>query len=80
MLADLQTMLEALIRVDEGAIDLADKKGSTLLQTTAEFGCLLPTKLLLDNGADVELADKDGLTALHWAATAEASTCRTSSR
>ena len=57
-------MASALIEYDQNAIDVMDKKGWTPLQTTAEFGSLIVTNLLIDHDADVNLADKKGLTPL----------------
>ena len=59
----------ALIRADRDSIDTSDTKGQwTPLQTTAEWGSLPLTRLLIDEGADLNLVDKKGMTALHWAA------------
>lgn len=43
-------------------------RGSTALNTAAVYGRTVVVKLLLDNGADVSLANADGNTALHIAA------------
>eukprot|EP00966_Prymnesium_polylepis_P330386 7386040-Prymnesium_polylepis.1 len=61
---------EALLEHDPygESVDAVDVKGWTPLQTAAEFGCLPLVRLLLGRGADVNLQDKKGLTALHWAA------------
>ena len=63
-------MAKLLITADPEAIDRPDNNLWTPLMTTAEFGQAQLTHLLIENGADLELADKNGLRALHWAAVA----------
>jgi ankyrin repeat protein len=48
-------------------IHLKDKRGKTVLMSTAESGFSVLAKMLIDRGADVSAADKDGSTPLHWA-------------
>lgn len=48
-------------------IDLKDTEGDTPLMWAAEKGLVDMTKLLLNNGAAVDLKNKIGMTALDWA-------------
>ena len=63
-------MAVMLLEADPMSVNAADGKGWTPLMTAAEWGSLPFTTLLLEHGADVTARDKDGLTALHWAAQA----------
>ena len=67
----LGEMLDLLIAADPEAINAVDVKRWTPLQTTAEFASLSLTQRLLDNGAEVDVGDLNGWTALHWAAHGE---------
>jgi hypothetical protein len=58
-------------QVDDSCIDVKDSNGWTALMTAAEFGCVELVELLLEQGAQVDLADDLGRTALHWACTCE---------
>ncbi|KAL6722381.1 hypothetical protein ACLMJK_001488 [Lecanora helva] len=62
------TMAEILIKVPRFDINAKALCGRTALHFAAEFGSEDVISLLLQNGADREASDKDGLTALQLAA------------
>ena len=59
--------LEAGIAADPGIVQDADESGMTLLHFAAASGKADTVKLLLDNGADVNVADDGGETPLDYA-------------
>ena len=75
---ELCSMASQLIDLDFDLIDKASKEGWTPLMTAAEFGCMPLTELLIQNGAQVDLQDREALTALHWAVPADSSAARLS--
>ena len=48
-------------------INVQDSKGYTPLITACQYGHLALVAFLVSRGANLELEDKNGDTALHWA-------------
>lgn len=57
----------ALLYRDKGMIDLKDETKTTPLEWATMKGKINTVSLLLSQGADIKLQDKDGFTALHYA-------------
>ena len=62
----LFTCVSPSVDTDESQVDAADSKGWTPLMTAAEWGCVPLAYLLLEHGAQIDVVDSAGLTALHW--------------
>ena len=62
----IQPLLDAGALVDS----LTDWKQTPLMYTAAYVKNAIPAEILLDAGADIDLRDLDGITALGWTATA----------
>lgn len=61
-------MIELLLKSGAKVSDLGGKDGESPLHTAAWWNMVAATKLLIDKGADINLADNNGCTPLHIAA------------
>lgn len=50
------------------SIEVADAKGCTLLIIASQYGRTMLVGYLIGKGASLTVADREGDTALHWAA------------
>ena len=57
-----------LLHLDTADVDTADNEGQTPLQYAAMRGDLDTARVLINAGADVHRANKDGYCPQHWAA------------
>lgn len=64
---DLESVQE-LLKADPKLLNSPDPEGRTLLIIASAWGYLPMATFLLDNGAETSRVDKDGRSALHWAA------------